>query len=84
MINITNQLIISLLAFDFYASVLSKLVGPVGKPDISYECPTKNVRVSDQMSDRKYKNIHLVEQKKRNTSNHKRLTIRLYIISLFL
>ena len=52
-------------------SVLSKFVGPVGQPDISYECPTKNVRVSDQMSDRKYKNIHLVEEKKRNTSNHK-------------
>ena len=42
-------------------SVLSKFVGPVGQSDISYECPTKNVRVPDQMSDRKYKNIHLVD-----------------------
>ena len=65
-------------------AVLSKFVGPVGQSDISYECPTKNVRVSHQMSDRKYKNIHLVEEKKRNTSSLKRLTIRLYIISLFL
>ena len=52
-------------------AVLSKFVGPVGQSDISYECPTKNVRESDQMSDRKYKDIHLVEEKKRNTSSHK-------------
>ena len=30
-----------------------------------------NVRVLDQMSERKYKNIHLLEEKKRKTSNHK-------------
>ena len=51
-------------------AVLSKFVGSVGQLDIFYECPTKNVRVSDQMSDRKYKNIHLVDEKKRNTSDH--------------
>ena len=51
--------------------MLSKFVGPVGQSDIFYECPTKNVRVSDQMSDRKYKNIHLVDEKKRNKSDHK-------------
>ena len=50
-------------------SVLSKFVG---QSDIFYECPTKNVRVPDQMSDRKYKNIHLVDEKKQNTSDHKR------------
>ena len=32
------------------------------------------------MSDKKYKNIHLVDEKKRNT----RTTIRFYVISLFL
>ena len=52
-------------------AVLSKFVGPVGQSDIFYECPTKNVRVADQISDRKYKNIHLLEEKKRNTSDHK-------------
>ena len=52
-------------------SVLWKFVGPVGQSDISYECPKKNVRVSDQMSDRKY--INMVEEKKRNTSDHKGL-----------
>ena len=31
----------------------------------------KNVRVPDKMSDRKYKNIHLVDEKKRDTSDHK-------------
>ena len=51
--------------------VLSKFVGPVGQSDIFYECPTKNVRVPDQMSDRKYKNIRLVDEEKRNTSDHK-------------
>ena len=46
------------------SSVLSKFVGPVGQSDIFYECPAKNVRVeSDQMSDRKYKNIHLVDKR---------------------
>ena len=43
--------------------MLSKFLGPVGQSDISYECPTKNVRVPDQMFDRKYKNIHLVDEK---------------------
>ena len=37
------------------APVLSKFVGPVGQSDIFHECLTRNVRVSDQMSDRKYK-----------------------------
>ena len=46
------------------AAVLSKFVGPVERLDIFYECPTKNVRAPDQMSDRKYKNIHLVDEKK--------------------
>ena len=36
-------------------TVVSKFVGPVGQSDISYECPTKNVGVPDQMSDRNYK-----------------------------
>ena len=35
-----------------YSSAV-KYVGPVGQSDISYECPTKNVRVPDQISDRK-------------------------------
>ena len=60
--------------------MLSKFVGPVGQSDIFYECLTKNVRVSDQMSDRKYKNIHLVDEKKRNTSDHKGQQL---VISLF-
>ena len=45
--------IISLASF--YTTVLSKFVGPVGQSDIFYECPTKNVRVPDQMSDKKIK-----------------------------
>ena len=44
-----------------YSSVLSKFVGPVGQLDIFYKCPTKKCRVLDQMSDRKYKDIHFVE-----------------------
>ena len=52
-------------------TVLSKFVGPVGQSDIFYECLTKYVRVSDQMSDRKYKNIHLVDELKQNTTDHK-------------
>ena len=52
-------------------SVVSKFVGPVGQSDISYECPTKNVGVPDQMSDRNYKkNIHLIDEKKRNISDY--------------
>ena len=39
--------------------VVSKFVGPVGQSDISYECPTKNVGVPDQMSDRNYKKISI-------------------------
>ena len=35
-----------------------------------YECPTKNVRVPDQMSNRNYKKIPLVNEK-RNKSHHK-------------
>ena len=31
----------------------------------------KNVSVPDQMSDRNYKNIHLVDEKKQNTSEAK-------------
>ena len=54
-----------------YKTVLSKFVGPVGQSDISYECLTKNVRVPDQMSDRKYENILLMDEKNRNTSDHK-------------
>ena len=46
-----------LTEINLISSVLSKFVGPVGQSDISYECPTKNIRVSDQMSNRKYKNI---------------------------
>ena len=45
-------------------AVLSKYFGPVGQSDISYECPTKNVRVPDQISDRKYKNIHFMDENK--------------------
>ena len=40
-------------------TVVSKFVGPVGQSDISYECPTKNVGVPDQMSDRNYKKISI-------------------------
>ena len=51
--------------------MVSKFVGPVGQSDISYECPTKNVGVPDQMSDRNYKkNIHLIDEKKRKISDH--------------
>ena len=58
-----------------YITVLSKFAGPVGQSDISYKCPTNIVRVPDQMSDRKYKNIHLMDEKKRNTSDHKGLRL---------
>ena len=52
-------------------TVVSKFVGPVGQSDISYECPTKNVGVPDQMSDRNYKkNIHLMDEKRRNISDY--------------
>ena len=52
--------------------MLSKFVQPVRQSDIFYECPTENVREPDKMSDRKYKNIHLLDEKKRrNTSDHK-------------
>ena len=67
-------------SFKDNTTVLSKFVRPVGQSDIFNECPTKNVRVTDQMSDKKYINIHLVDEKKRNT----RTTIRFYVISLFL
>ena len=51
--------------------VVSKFVGPVGQSDISYECLTKNVGVPYQMSDRNYKkNIHLMDEKKRQISDH--------------
>ena len=40
-------------------AVVSKFVGPVGQSDISYECPTKNIGVPDQMSDRNYKRISI-------------------------
>ena len=56
--------------------MLSKFVRPVGQSDIFYECPTKHVRVSDQVSDRKYKNIHLMDEKKRNTNDHKGQQLR--------
>ena len=52
-------------------AALLKFIGAVGQSDIFYECPTKNVRVQDQISNRKYKNIHLVYEKKQNTSDHK-------------
>ena len=65
--------------------VVSKFVGPVGQSDISYECPTKNVGVPDQMSDRNYKKNHQFDRWKE--AEHKwpyRSTIRFYVISLFL
>ena len=49
---------------------LLKFVGPVGQLDIFHECQTKHVTVQDQMSNRKCKNIHLVDEKKQNTSDH--------------
>ena len=36
------------------------------------------------MSDRKYKNIHLVDEKKQTTSDHKGQQLGLYVISLLL
>ena len=36
------------------------------------------------MSDRKYKNIRLVDEKKQNTSNHKGQQLGFYVISRFL
>ena len=50
--------------------MLSKFVGPVGQLAIFHECPTKNVRVPDQMFDGKYKNINLVDEKKQITRDH--------------
>ena len=38
-----------------YKAVLLKVVGPVRQLDVFYECPTKNVKVSDQLSERKLK-----------------------------
>ena len=35
-------------------AALLKFIGAVGQSDIFYECPTKNVRVLDQISNRKY------------------------------
>ena len=52
-------------------AVLLKFVGPVRQSDIFYVCPTKNVRVPDLMSEWKYNNIHLVDEKRQNTSDHK-------------
>ena len=52
-------------------AALLKFIGVVGQSDIFYECPTKNITVLDQISNRKYKNIHLVYEKKQNTSDHK-------------
>ena len=49
-------------------AVLLKFVGPAGH---FLWMSDKNDRVQDQMSDRKYKNIHLVDEKKQNTSDHK-------------
>ena len=51
--------------------VLSKFVRPVRQSDIFCECPTKIFRVPDQMSDRKYKNIYLVDETKQNARDHK-------------
>ena len=51
-------------------AALLKFIGVVGQSDIFYECPTKNITVLDQISNRKYKNIHLVYEKKQNTSDH--------------
>ena len=52
-------------------AALLKFIGVVGQSDIFYECPTKNITVLDQISNRKYKNIDLVYEKKQNTSDHK-------------
>ena len=63
---------------------MSKFVGPVRQSDISYECPTKNVGVPDQMSDRNYKkNINVMDEKMRNISDHIGQQLR-FVISLFL
>ena len=76
--------------FDIFTQVVSKLVGPVRQSDISSECPTKNVGVPDQMSDRNYKkNIHLMDEKKRNISDRIQycrttISLRFCVISLFL
>ena len=44
-------------------SVLSKFFGPVGQSDIFlWMSAKKNFGVPDLMSDRKYKNIHLVKR----------------------
>ena len=52
-------------------TALLKFIGVVGQSDILYECPTKNITVLDKIFNRKYKNIHLVYEKKQNTSDHK-------------
>ena len=36
-------------------AALLKFIGVVGQSDIFYECPTKNITVLDQISNRKYK-----------------------------
>ena len=63
----------------------SKFITPVGQSDIFYECPTKNVRLPDQMSDRKYKNMHLVDETKQTqVTNHRKRQQLGYMSSLFL
>ena len=56
-----------ILVFNSFCAVVSKFVGPVGQSDISYECPTKNVGVPDQMSDRNHKKISIWWMKRSGT-----------------
>ena len=56
--------------YRFYIpTVLSKFVGSVRQSDIFYECLTRKQSAGPNAV-RKYKNIHLVDEKKRNTSDH--------------
>ena len=52
-------------------TVLSKFVGPVGQSDIFYACPTKMFKCRTKCPTEKNKNIRLIDEKKRNTSDLK-------------
>ena len=57
---------------------------PVVQLDTFYECPTKNVRVSDQMSNRKYKNINLVDEKSKTQVTIKDKNYVLCLLAVFI
>ena len=52
-------------------AALLKFIGVVGQSDIFYECPTKILQCWTKYPTENIKNIHLVYEKKQNTSDHK-------------